>query len=205
MEVTAKLVNDLRAITGAPLMKCKTALVTANGDLAEAGRVLRQSGISATSTGRALGSEGYIALYAHPGNQIVSMVELGCDTDFVARSDAFRTVASELAIQVAATAPDALTPDDLPDAVRNEEYQVVKARTDGDPKTATKAPDLREQIARTRANKNLAERCLLTQEFVRDPDRTVGSLLDDLRLQVREGVHVRRFARWRVGETAATI
>lgn len=203
MEITAKLVNDLRATTGAPLMKCKAALVEANGDLAEAGRVLRQSGMSAAPTGRPLGSEGYIALYAHPGNQIVSMVELGCDTDFVARSEAFRTVASELAMQVAATGPNALTPDDLPEATRDEEYRSARAQTDADPKTATKAANLREQIANTRAEKTLAERCLLTQEFVRDPDRTVGSLLDDLRLQVREGVHVRRFARWRVGERTA--
>lgn len=200
IEVTARLVRELRTATGAPLMKCKTALVEANGDLDQAERILRRIGNVETPTSVSVGKQGYIAVYAHSGNQIVSLVELGCETDFVARSDEFRAVASELAMQVVGTSPVALSPSDLPESVRDEELQIARVQADTDPKTAGKSADLRERIAQDKADKILSERCLLTQVSIRDQTVTVGSLLDGLRLQVREGVHVRRFARWRVGE-----
>lgn len=201
--ITAKSVNELRTATGAPLMKCKTALVEAGGDFDQAGRILREKGSGGVPIPSIAGNEGYIAVYSHPGNQIVALVELACDTDFVARSDEFRTVAGKLAMQVAATAPDALSPSDLPDGVREEELAIARAQIATDPKTAQKEISVREQIAHDKANKNLSERCLLTQDSIRNPNVTVGSLLDDLRLKVREGVYIRRFARWRVGEILA--
>ena len=165
--VTADMVGKLRAETGAPLMKCKTALIQAEGDMQRALPILRRLAGITIAPAESATTQGYVAVYMHQENQIVALVELACDTDFVARSKAFRSVASELAMQVAATVPTAIASGD-----------------DGD----------------------AAQDYLLTQEWVRDPDRTIGSLLDDLRLKMRENIYVRRFTRWRVGEAlSATV
>jgi elongation factor Ts len=205
IEITASLVNELRSATGAPLMKCKAALRESNGDLDQAGRLLRQKGTEGITPRASVGNQGYIAVYSHPGSQIVSLVELACDTDFVARSEAFRSIAGELAMQVVATAPVALSPSDLPETMRAEELRMAKAQTETDTRTAMKPIELREQIARSKADKVFSEKCLLTQPWVRDPKVSVGSLMEDLRLRVREGIYVRRFARWSVGETLTKV
>jgi len=200
IEISAKLVSALRETTGAPLMKCKAVLQTANGDIARAESLLREQGVK-TSEAVASGNEGYIAVYTHPGSQVVGMVELACTTDFAARSDEFRQVAHELAMQVAASAPIAISVEHLPAATREHEIQVVQAQMEADPKMADKPAALRAEIVQNKTTKRLEEKCLLTQPYIRDPNVRVGSLLDDLKLKVREGVYVRRLACWRVGET----
>lgn len=197
MEITAARVSELRNRTGAPLMMCKAALVETGGDLEQAAQIVRKARAIRIDTAEgSAGKQGYLAVYAHPGSQIVSIVELSCDTDFVARSEDFRAVAKELAMQVAATAPIALRPGDLSEDARDEIFRIAQEQTDSQGRTAGKTAEMREQIARDRASKRVIEQCLLTQDSIRDPKVTVGSLLDDLRLRVREGVHVRRFVRW---------
>lgn len=199
VEITATMVNELRAITGAPLMKCKAALIDAQGNFDQAERWLREHGVK-TSLVEATGNQGYIAVYAHPGNQSVALVELASTTDFVARSEEFQKVASELAMQVAAMSPIAISVEDISHEVRENEIATVRAQLDTDPKTANKPESLREEIARAKVGKKLEEQCLLTQDSIRDPKVKVGSMIDDLKLKVREGVYVRRIARWQVGE-----
>lgn len=199
-EITAKMVSTLRERTGAPMMKCKIALVEADGDLSHAETRLREQGMKATPVAQE-GNQGYIAAYIHHGNQLVGMVELACTTDFVSRSEEFRAVAKELAMQVAASAPLAISVDDLPDDTRENALTTAQAQVKVDPKTAGKSPALQEEIAQKKAAKSLEEQCLLTQPYIRDPKVAVGTLIENLKLQVREGIYVRRISRWRVGET----
>jgi elongation factor Ts len=200
IEITAKMVNALRESTGAPLMKCKAALTESGGDLARAEVILRNHGVPMPSVDEA-GNQGYIAVYIHPGNQIVGLVELASTTDFAARSEEFRTVANELAMQVAASSPVAISVDSLPSEVRENEVRIVRAQIAADPKMAGKPDSLREEIVRNKVAKSLEERCLLTQAYIRDPKIRVSSLVDGLKIKIREAVYVRRIARWRVGET----
>lgn len=200
VEVTAAMVSALREKTGAPLMMCKAALVQAGGDPSRAETILRESGIK-PATVQAEGNQGYVAVYVHPGNQVVGLVELACTTDFVARSAEFRAVANELAMQVAASAPFAVSTDHLPPNVRERETQDVRTLVETDPKMTGKPEALRQEIVAKKTEKRLAEMCLLTQPYIRDPKTPVGSLVDSLRLQVREGIYVRRIARWQVGES----
>ena len=199
IEITAVMISELRAITGAPLMKCKVALIDAQGNRDQAVQWLREQGAKPSPVDT-LGSQGYIAVYTHPGNHTVALVELACTTDFVARSEEFQKVANELAMQVAAMSPTTIAIEDIPPAVRENEIAAVRAQLDADPKTANKPEPLREEIARTKVGKKLEEQCLLTQDSIRDPKVKVGSMINDLKLKVREGVFVRRIVRWQVGE-----
>lgn len=198
-EITAKMVHALRETTGAPLMKCKAALVEASGDPVRAETILRQQGVR-TAPVQAEGNQGYIAVYVHPGSQIVGLVELACTTDFVARSTEFRAVAEELAMQVAASAPTAVSVEELSDNFRASELHRIETQMAADPKMAGKPEVLRQEIAQKKTAKSLEEQCLLTQDYIRDPKMRAGSLIDNLKLQVREGIYVRRIARWKVGE-----
>jgi elongation factor Ts len=197
--ITAKMVSALREATGAPLMKCKAALVETGGDLSRAESVLRERGVG-TVPAQTEDNQGHVAVYVHPGSQIVGLVELACRTDFVARSEEFRAVAQELAMQVAAAAPTAISVDALPISLREQEVERVRAEVEADPKMAHKPEALRQEVARKKAETRLEEQCLLTQAYIRDPKARVGALVDDLNLRVREGVYVRRIARWQVGE-----
>ncbi len=197
--ITAQMVSALRETTGAPLMKCKAALQTVGGDMAQAETLLREQGVKTSPTQKE-GNQGYIAVYMHPGNQVVGLVELACTTDFVARSTEFRAVADELAMQVAASAPSVISMDYLPSEVREAEIALVQRQVETDRKMANKSEALRAEIVAKKVANALEERCLLTQMYIRDPNQSVGALIDDLKLRVREGIYVRRIARWRVGE-----
>lgn len=199
MAITAKAVADLRAVTGAGMMDCKRALEQADGNAEAAVKWLREKGIASAAKreGRAA-SEGYVSIYQHLGGKIGVMVEMNCETDFVARNEEFQALAKELALQVAFSNPQWLKPEDIPEAVLAQEREIAanQARNDNKPEAAI------PRIVEGRVKKFVEENCLLTQPYVRDNSKQVGDLVQDLRAKLGEHVIVRRFVRFKVGEEA---
>jgi elongation factor Ts len=197
MEVNAGLVKELRERTGVGMMKCKEALSQAGGDLAEAEKLLRKQGVAAAAkkAGRATG-EGVIASYIHTGGKIGVLVEVNCETDFAARSDAFQELVRNLAMQVAAAAPRWVRREDVTADVLESEREIAReqARKSGKPETVI------DKIADGKMDKFYAEACLLEQPYVKDPDRTVQQLLADSVAKIGENIRVRRFVRYVLGE-----
>jgi elongation factor Ts len=197
MEVNAGLVKELRERTGVGMMKCKEALSQAGGDLAEAEKLLRKQGVAAAAkkAGRATG-EGVIASYIHTGGKIGVLVEVNCETDFAARSDAFQELVRNLAMQVAAAAPRWVRREDVTADVLESERDIAReqARKSGKPEAVI------DKIADGKMDKFYAEACLLEQPYVKDPDRTVQQLLADSVAKIGENIRVRRFVRYVLGE-----
>ena len=197
MAITAQAVAALREKTGAGMMDCKKALTEASGDEAKAVQWLREKGIAKQEKreGRAA-SEGAIGSYVHLGGKIGVMVELNCETDFVARNDEFQALARELAMQVAFSNPKYLTPEEIPADVIEKEREIAEnlARNEGKPDAAL------PKIVEGRVKKFSEESALLTQSYMRDPKRKVQDLVQDLRAKLGENVQVRRFVRFEVGK-----
>ena len=198
-EITAGLVKQLRDATGAGMMDCKRALVEAGGDMTRAQEILRTKGLASAKkrTGRKA-REGLVDAYIHGGGRIGAMVEVNTETDFVARTEEFRTLVREIAMQVAARDPRWVSREDVPDDVLESERKTAaeKARADGKP----------EQVIDRIVDGQLAgfykEYVLLEQDYIREPKRTVGDLVSEVAAKVGENVIVRRFARYLLGEEA---
>jgi elongation factor Ts len=195
-EIPAKLVAELRARTGAGMMDCKKALEETDGDLEKAVDVLRQKGAARADkrAGREA-SEGLIGSYVHHDGGIAALVELNCETDFVARLADFKTLAKELAMHVAATRPLAVRIEDLSPEVVQRERQVYEAQV-ADQK---KPENLRTKIVDGMMKRFYEERVLLEQKFFKDEKRTVGELVQELSAKTSEKISVRRFVRLEVG------
>lgn len=195
--VSAQAVKELRDKTGAGMMDSKRALVEADGDLELATKILREKGIAkaAKKEGRVT-KEGLIYSYIHPGDKLGVLVEINCETDFVARTEQFQALAKELAMQVAAAGPLVVSPEELPAEVLEQEREVFKnqALNEGKPENVV------EKIVEGRIKKYQQEVCLLLQPFIKDQDRTVGDLITDTVAQLGENISIRRFARFRLGE-----
>ncbi len=191
MAVTTEMVKELRARTGAGIMDCRRALEETGGDLDAAGGLLRAKGLAAVAkrAGRAT-SEGIIEAYLHPGSRLGALVELNCETDFVARTDGFRTTARELAMQVAASAPRFVSSEDVP-------ADLLAARRAA---IAAEHPGLSDAEVDRRLGQWIEEVALLEQPYIRDAGRKVRDLIADVAARVGENVAVRRFARFRLGE-----
>ncbi len=195
-EISAKLVADLRARTGAGMMDCKKALEECGGDMEKAVDALRQKGVAKADrrAGREV-SQGLIAAYVHHDGRVGVLVELNCETDFVARTEDFRTLAKELAVQVAATKPLAVRIEDLPAAVVERERRVYESQV-----AAQKKPEaIRGKIVDGMMKKFYEDAVLLEQKFVKDDKRTVGELVKELAGKTGENVQVRRFVRFERG------
>ena len=197
MAITAQTVAALREKTGAGMMDCKRALEESNGNVDEAVRVLREKGMAqaAKRMGRAA-SEGTVGSYVHMGGKIAVMVELNCETDFVAKNEEFQGLARELAMQVASANPTYLRPEDIPAEVLEREKGIAEtlARNEGRPEAAL------PKIVEGRVKKFSEESSLLTQGYIRDPKRKVEDLVQDVRAKLGENILVRRFVRFQVGE-----
>ncbi len=195
MEITTQLVKELRDRTGAGMLDCKKALVETQGDMEAAVRLLREKGLAAAAkrAGREA-NEGRIGVYVHHSERIASMVEVNCETDFVARTEQFGTLAHDLAMQVAATNPRFLSPEDVPPEVLEEERAIYRSQIEGN-----KPDHIIERIIEGKLAKFYQEACLLEQPFIRDPDRKVRDLVTEVAAQVGENVVVRRFARFELG------
>ena len=196
MAITAKMVQELRAKTSVGMMDCKRALVESNGDMEEAVELLRKRGIAkaADRSGR-VAKEGVIAAYIHAGSKLGVMVEVNCETDFVARTDEFQAFAKNVAMHVAASAPLVVARDDLDEASLERERAIYREQTlaEGKPEKVL------DRIVDGRMEKYYQEVCLLEQDFVRDPDKTVKDLLMELTAKCGENVTIRRFSRFVLG------
>lgn len=189
--VTTDMVKTLRTRTGAGVMDCRRALEEARGDLDAAAELLKAKGLAAAAkrAGRAA-SEGIVESYIHAGGRLGALVEVNCETDFVARTDEFKTLARELAMQVAASAPRYLSRDDVP------EEDIARQRTAlaGETPAATQA-ELDRRMAMW-----FAEVVLLEQPYIRDAGRRVGEMITDAIARTGENIRIRRFARFKLGE-----
>lgn len=197
MAVTAEDVKKLREKTGAGIMDCKLALVEANGDMEEAVAVLRKKGVAvaAKREGKAA-TEGTIGTYVHAGDQIGVLVELNCETDFVARTDDFRAFAKEICMQIAAQQPRWVAPDDVPAEALDRERDILREQA----KVEGKPEHIIEKMIEGRLNKFFENYCLVKQPYIRDDSRTIEDLLNDLLGKTGEKIAIRRFARFQVGE-----
>jgi elongation factor Ts len=200
VEITAALVKELRERTGAGMMDCKQALSATGGDLQKAIDHLRQKGI-ATAAKRAgrEASEGLVHAYIHPGGKIGVLIEVNCESDFVARSEAFAELAKNLAMQVAAAAPLCLSKEEVPAAELDREREVLlaQAREEGKPEKVI------EKMVEGRLKKFYSQVCLLDQPYVRDDKLSVQDVLNEAVGKIGEKIVVRRFTRYQLGEKRA--
>ena len=196
MAITSKMVKDLRDKTQAGMMDCKKALEKTDGDMEKAVDLLRQKGlaVAAKRAGRAT-SEGVIETYIHAGGKLGVMVELGCETDFVAKNDDFREFAKDIAMHIAAASPIAITREEVPAAViaREKEIYVQQALDSGKPEAIV------EKMVSGKVEKYLAEIVLLEQKFVKNPDLSIQDLLNELVGRIGENISIKKFARFQVG------
>jgi elongation factor Ts len=196
--ITAAQVKELREKTGAGMMDCKRALAAAEGDVERAIEDLRTQGIAAAGkrAGRET-NEGQVASYIHPGGRIGVLIEVGCETDFVARTDDFQALCRELAMQVAATEALAVSREELDEAFLTSERRIYTTQAE----ETGKPPQVIEKIVDGKIDKRLKEVVLLEQAYVRDPDQTVQDVLTETIAKLGENIVVRRFARFRLGES----
>jgi elongation factor Ts len=197
MTISAAIVKELREKTGVGMMDCKRALEETDGDLEKAMEVLRKKGLAAVAkrAGRVT-SEGIIASYIHPGERLGVLVEVNCETDFVARTPDFRAFVKEIAMQVAAANPLVMRREDLleEDVEREKEIYRDQARSQGKP------DKIIEKIVQGKMEKYYQEVCLLDQQFIKDSDKRVSDLLGEVKMKLGENIIVKRFARFRLGE-----
>jgi elongation factor Ts len=197
--IPAVLVKELREKTGVGFMECKTALAETAGDIERAITLLREKGLASASRkmGRAA-SDGLIVSYVHGGGKIGVLLELNCETDFVARTDEFAVLAKDLAMQVAAASPTYVCREEVPETVLEKERAILKAQA-----ASTGKPEaVVERMVQGRLEKFFSETCLLEQPFIRDPQVTVQDLIKGIIAKVGENVVVRRFCRYQLGGTS---
>lgn len=198
MEITIEMIKELRAATSAGMMDCRKALEEAGGDFQKAVDWLREKGM-ATAAKRADrdASNGTVELYSHGGGRVGVMVEINCETDFVARNEQFRTLAHEIALQIAASAPKYITADEIPAAELEHESEIARARA----KEEGKPDNVLPKIVEGRIEKFKDEVCLLRQAYIRDESITIEKLILQNVAAIGENIIVRRFQRWELGES----
>lgn len=197
MGITASAVKELRDKTNAGMMDCKEALVASDGDLEKAIEYLRKKGLSAaTKRSSRAAKDGVIASYIHMQGKIGVMVEVNCETDFVAKTEAFGALAKDIAMHIAASNPTYLAEEDVPDAVLESEKEIYKTQAldEGKPEKII------DRIIEGKLKKFYEEVCLLNQKFIKDTDITVGTLVQNTIATTGENIIVRRFARFQLGE-----
>jgi elongation factor Ts len=200
MAITTEQIKELREATGAGILDCRKALEQADGDYKKAVDVLREKGLAkAAKRADRTASEGVLELYSHGNGRVGVMVEVNSETDFVARSKAFRDFAHEVALQIAASAPVYVSADDIPEEVLEHERQIAKTRAlqEGKPEAMV------DRIVQGRIEKYKDEVCLLRQPYIRDEDLTIEKLLHQHIGSIGENIVIRRFVRWEVGESTA--
>lgn len=197
MAISAQTVKELRDKTGAGMMDCKHALEESKGDVEKAIEFLRKKGLSslAKRSGRET-SEGVIASYIHPGERLGVLVEVNCETDFVARTTDFRGFVKEICMQVAAANPLVVNREDLAEEDMDREKEIYRdqARSQGKPDKVI------DKIVQGKMEKYFQEVCLLDQQYIKDSDKKISQLVEDIRIKVGENVVIRRFSRFRIGE-----
>ncbi len=199
MEISAQLVKQLRERTGAGMMECKKALVEAKGELAEAEVVLRKQGIaSAGKKSSRSTKQGVIGSYIHPGAQLGVLIEVNCESDFVARTDDFQELVKDLAMQVAAADPQFVRKEEVTEAALAKEREIQRARAINEGKPEKMA----DKIVEGRMNKYFEEVCLYEQPFIKENTTTIAEVIKSKIAKLGENISVSRFVRFKVGDTA---
>lgn len=195
--INAKMVKELREKTSAGIMDCKEALRECQGDMEKAVAYLRKKGLATAQkrSGRALG-EGVIESYIHMGGKIGVMVEVNCETDFVAKNDDFKEFARNVAMHIAATSPMGILPEDIPEELVEKEKEIYKAQA----LETGKPENVVDKIVEGKLKKYLQESCLMQQAYVKDPSITITDYLNQVIAKIGENISVKRFARFQVGE-----
>jgi elongation factor Ts len=202
MDISAEMVRKLREETGAGMMECKSALVESGGDLEKARDILRKKGLAtaAKKAGRTA-SEGMIGSYIHPGAKVGVLVEVNCETDFVARTPEFQALVKDVSMHIAATSPLYVTKEEVPAAVLDREKEIYKAQAAAQGKPA----NVVDRIAEGKLKDYYSTFVLLEQSFVKDQAKTVGQLVQEKIALLKENIVIRRFARFKVGEEVQAV
>lgn len=197
MTITPDMVKELRQRTGSGIMNCKKALEEADGDIEKAIIVLRENGLStaAKKAGRTA-SEGLVESYIHGDGRIGVLLEINCETDFVARNSEFKNFVHEIAMQIAATNPLYIKPEDVPYDVLQNEKTIIKKQVINE----GKPENIADKIVNGKIEKYYKENCLLEQEYIRDSNKTIDSLLREMITKLGENIIIKRFARFEIGE-----
>jgi elongation factor Ts len=197
MAVTAAMVKELREKTGAGMLDCKKALDEANGDLTKASELLREKGLAAAAnkSGR-IATEGLVESYIHGAGRVGVLVEINCETDFVAKTDNFKTFVRDVAMQIAAANPTYISREEVSNDALDKEKEILRnqALNEGKPEKIV------DKMVEGRISKFYEEQCLLEQPFIKDPDKTIETLLKEKISQIGENISIRRFARFELGE-----
>ena len=198
-EITAQLVKELRDRTGSGMMECKSALKESGGDLAEAEVILRKRGVaSASKKASRVTRQGVIGTYIHPGSQLGVLVEVNCESDFVARTDDFQELVHDVAMQVAALDPRYIRREDVTAEILEKEREIQHDRAIAE----GKPPQMADKIAEGRMNKFFEEVCLYEQPFIKDGTTTIGQIVAAMIAKTGENITVSRFVRFKVGDAA---
>ncbi len=200
-EISSGAVRSLREKTGAGMLDCKNALVEANGDEAAAVEILRKKGMATASkkAGRTT-AEGAVGSYIHMGGKVGVLVEINCESDFVARGEEFQQLVKDVAMHVAAADPRYTNREEVPADILNKEREILLEQLKNDPKNAGKPDDVLNKIIEGRLNKFYEEAVLVDQPFVKDPSKTIGELVAEKIGSIKENISIRRFTRYKMGE-----
>ena len=197
-EIKAAMVKQLREKTGAGMMDCKNALVEVNGDMDKALEFLRKKGLATAQkrAGRAM-TEGRIQSYIHMTGKLGVMLEVNCETDFVAKNEDFQEFAKNIAMHIAASNPLGIKPEDIPEEIVESEKDIYRAQA----LDMGKPENILDKIVEGKLKKFYQENCLLNQPFVRDPDISVADLMNELIAKIGENITIKRFVRYQIGES----
>jgi elongation factor Ts len=199
MEINAELVKKLREKSGVGMMDCKKALVECQGDFNKASEYLREKGLDKAAKKAARpANQGIIDSYIHLGSKIGVMLEINCETDFVARNEIFKNLSHNIALHIAAAAPLYVSKDEIPDEVIEKEKDIYRKQAINEGKPA----NVVDKIAEGKLSKYFQETCLLDQLYVKDNDLTIGDLITENIAKIGENIVIKRFARWVLGETS---
>lgn len=197
MTISASVVKELRDKTGVGMMECKTALQEAGGDMEKAIIYLRERGLaSATKKAGRVAADGLVTAYIHAGGKLGVLLEVSCETDFVAKTEAFQSLSKELAMQVAASNPQYVRREEVPAEILQREREIYKAQMGESKKPA----EILEKIINGKLEKYFEETCLLEQPYIKEPSRKVNALVAETVSKTGENIQVRRFVRYKVGE-----
>lgn len=196
-EITAAMVKELRERTGVGMMDCKNALAESNGNMEKATEILRKKGIAkAEKRASREANEGIVENYIHPGSKLGVIVEINCETDFVANTNEFKSFAKNVAMHIAASSPVAVTREEVDSALIEKEMEIFRAQA----KEQGKPDNIIDKIASGKLEKFYSENVLLDQAYVKEPDKSVKDLLTETISKVGENISIKRFARFKIGE-----
>jgi len=197
LSINTDLIKELREKTGAGVMNCKKALLESGGDIEKATEILRKAGIAtAEKKGTRVAKDGRIESYIHPGNRLGVLIEINCETDFVARTDEFKILTKEIAMHIAASNPKYISTTDVPEEVLEKEKEIyaTQAKNEGKP------PQVIDRIVQGKLEKFYQEICLLEQPWVRDPEKRIKDLINETIAKLGENIIIRRFVRFELGK-----